>query len=64
MEKIDAFLMQTFGIGLLTDETLDYGEFIVRPAFAIDTLSEFSSGTANDNLWGVDIGPNAKNTVC
>ena len=64
MEKIDAFLLLTFGIGLLDDETLDYGEFILRPSFSIDPLQGTEAGTANDNLWGVDEGPNAKNTVC
>merc|ERR1712154_296576 len=54
MNLINNYLNETFSIGLLTDETLDY-----------DAGAGVSNDFGNDQsgMWGVDEGPNAKNTV-
>lgn len=48
MQRIDKWLQTTFGIGLLTEEEIDYVDDNERTV---------------GNMWGLDEGPNAKNTV-
>jgi len=49
LKRIDNWLQATFQIGLLTEEEIDY----------TDDSERLMSG----NMWGLDEGPNAKNTV-
>ena len=47
MTRADQYLQDAFGVELLTDDEIDY-----------DNMPDVQS-----DQWGVDEGPNAKNTV-